>query len=113
MVKATNESDYANYKSLTSGLLSVKRITDRVNETSRAKENAATKKELGNRVTDWKGHDPEQFGDLLLDDQLVATKSGSDRDYHVFLFEKMLLCCKDVSRFSDLAYLKALSDLSL
>jgi hypothetical protein len=47
-------------------------------------------------VTDWKGHEPEGFGDLLVDDLLTATKGGSERDYHVFLFERMLLCCKDV-----------------
>lgn len=107
LVKATNDSDYTHHDSLALGLLSVKRITDKVNETSRAKENAATKEELKRRVTDWKGHEPEGFGDLLVDDLLTATKGGSERDYHVFLFERMLLCCKDVRRSTPLCPLRS------
>jgi cell division control protein 24 len=38
----------------------------------------------------------EKFGDLWLDDQFTVTKADSPRDYHVFLFEKMMLCCKEV-----------------
>lgn len=96
LVKATNPSDYIYHASLVAGLASVKRITDKVNETSREKENEKTVLELQARVEDWKGHVPETFGRLLVDDVLSAIKSGSTRDYHVFLFEKMLLCCKEV-----------------
>ena len=98
LVKATTPNDYEHHFSVVSGLACVKRITDKVNETSREKENAATAKELKARVEDWKGHDPDSFGKLIIDDQLVATKGNTDREYHVFLFEQMLLCCKDVSR---------------
>lgn len=97
LVKATTPNDYEHHFSVVSGLACVKRITDKVNETSREKENAATAKELKARVEDWKGHDPDSFGKLIIDDQLVATKGNTDREYHVFLFEQMLLCCKDVS----------------
>ncbi|KAJ3505158.1 hypothetical protein NLJ89_g7559 [Agrocybe chaxingu] len=44
---------------------------------------------------DWKGHHLENFGELLLDDIFVVTKSDIDREYHVFLFEKIILCCKE------------------
>jgi cell division control protein 24 len=47
-------------------------------------------------VEDWKGHEVEKFGDLWLDDHFTVTKADSPRDYHVFLFEKMMLCCKEV-----------------
>jgi cell division control protein 24 len=30
-----------------------------------------------------------------LDDIFVVTKSDIDREYHVFLFEKIILCCKE------------------
>lgn len=35
------------------------------------------------------------FGELLLDDVFLVTKSEVDREYHVFLFEKIILCCKE------------------
>lgn len=55
-----------------------------------------TVRALEQRVEDWKGHHLSNFGDLLLDDVFVVTKSDVDREYHVFLFEKIILCCKEV-----------------
>jgi cell division control protein 24 len=52
-------------------------------------------KSLSNRIEDWKGHHLSNFGELLLDDIFVVTKSEVDREYHVFLFEKIILCCKE------------------
>ena len=53
-------------------------------------------RELQDRVEDWKGHDLEKFGDLFLEDHFTVTKADQPREYHVFLFEKMMLCCKEV-----------------
>ena len=77
------------------GLASTKRITDRVNEAERRAENLATCKALETRVQDWKGHHIANFGALRLDDLFSVNKSDVDRDYHVFLFEKIILCCKE------------------
>ena len=55
----------------------------------------ATVKNLENRVEDWKGHHISNFGTLILDDIFTVTKSEMDREYHVFLFEKIILCCKE------------------
>lgn len=74
---------------------SARRITDKINESQRRSENEQTVKSLHARVEDWKGHHLENFGDLLLDDIFVVTKSDIDREYHVFLFEKIILCCKE------------------
>ena len=52
-------------------------------------------KNLEGRVEDWKGHHISNFGALLLDDIFSVTKSEVDREYHVFLFEKIILCCKE------------------
>jgi cell division control protein 24 len=54
-----------------------------------------TVKSLHSRVEDWKGHHLSNFGELLIDDIFVVTKSNVDREYHVFLFEKIILCCKE------------------
>lgn len=50
---------------------------------------------LASRVDDWKGHHVTSFGELLLDNIFIVTKSEVDREYHVFLFERIILCCKE------------------
>lgn len=54
-----------------------------------------TVKSLETRIEDWKGHHLVNFGELVLDDYFVVVKSEVDREYHVFLFEKIILCCKE------------------
>ena len=54
---------------------------------------------LKNRVDDWRGLKIKKFGDLLLFQILVILKNEADtnydkRHYHVYLFERILLCCK-------------------
>ena len=88
-------TEYAHLDELKAGLESSKRITDKVNEEQRRAENRATVKNLEGRVEDWKGHHISNFGNLLLDDIFTVTKSDMDREYHVFLFEKIILCCKE------------------
>ena len=95
LVKACSESNCAYYEELKKGTAAAKRITDKINEAQRRAENEQTVKSLQARVEDWKGHHLENFGDLLLDDIFVVTKSDIDREYHVFLFEKIILCCKE------------------
>jgi cell division control protein 24 len=51
---------------------------------------------LRDRVEDWKGHAITNFGELILDDIFMVTKSDVDREYHVFMFDKIILCCKEV-----------------
>jgi cell division control protein 24 len=96
LVKALkNAPEYSHMEDLLVGVAVTKRITDRVNEEQRRVENQATLKNLEGRVADWKGHHISNFGTLLLDDIFMVTKSEMDREYHVFLFEKIILCCKE------------------
>ncbi|TFK74074.1 hypothetical protein BDN72DRAFT_760546 [Pluteus cervinus] len=95
LIKATSPSTYAHYEELKRGSNAAKRITDKINEAQRRAENEQTVRNLRDRIDDWKGHHLENFGDLLLDDIFVVTKSDIDREYHVFLFERIILCCKD------------------
>lgn len=90
-----NNSDYPFIDELKAGVAAAKRITDKINEAQRRAENDATVKNLEGRVEDWKGHHISNFGALLLDDIFSVTKSEVDREYHVFLFEKIILCCKE------------------
>ena len=56
-----------------------------------------TVRNLECRIEDWKGHHISNFGELLLEDVFVVTKSEVDREYHVFLFQRIILCCKELS----------------
>lgn len=96
LVKVLNGKDeYSYLEELKEGVAAAKRITDMINEAQRRAENIATLKNLEGRVEDWKGHHISNFGTLLLDDIFTVTKSDMDREYHVFLFEKIILCCKE------------------
>ncbi|KAJ3989149.1 hypothetical protein F5890DRAFT_1488196 [Lentinula detonsa] len=95
LIKASSADDYPYYEELKAGSEAAKRITDKINEAQRQAENEQTVKNLQSRVDDWKGHHLENFGQLLLDDIFIVTKSEIDREYHVFLFEKIILCCKE------------------
>ena len=95
MIKACSQDTYPHYEELRSGQEATKRIADKINEAQRHAENEQTVKSLHARINDWKGHHLENFGELLLDDVFVVTKSEIDREYHVFLFEKIILCCKE------------------
>ena len=95
-MKVLNGKDeYPYLEELKEGIAAAKRITDKINEAQRRAENLATVKNLESRVEDWKGHHISNFGSLLLDDIFTVTKSEMDREYHVFLFEKIILCCKE------------------
>jgi len=95
LIKACSLDTYPYYEELKSGQEATKRIADKINEAQRHAENEQTVKSLHARISDWKGHHLENFGELLLDDVFVVTKSEIDREYHVFLFEKIILCCKE------------------
>lgn len=41
------------------------------------------------------GHELSSFGDLLLHETFQVLKSEVEREYHVYLFQKIILCCKD------------------
>ncbi|KAJ9115263.1 hypothetical protein QFC20_001130 [Naganishia adeliensis] len=90
------DTDYAFKAELADGLEVAKRIAEKVNETLRQHSNVSIVQELELRVKDWKGHHINDFGNLLLDGQFMVTKADMDRDYEVYLFEKMILCCKEV-----------------
>ncbi|KAJ7669653.1 Dbl homology domain-containing protein [Mycena rosella] len=86
LLKASSAANYEHYDELKLGLAAVVRVTDRVNETMRRDENTETVKSLETRDT---------FGELVLDGIFIVSKSCVEREYHVFLFERMILCCPE------------------
>jgi cell division control protein 24 len=97
LIKVTSRDEYPWYDELLDGAHAHRRVVDKLNEAQRAEENRITTNNLLRRVEDWKGHVPESLGLLAMDDELVVTKAGVDRLYHVYLFDKILLCCKEVA----------------
>ena len=83
------------YAELQDGYASSKRVVDRVNETTRREGNRQAVVDLGRRVEDWKGHDITSFGELLLQETFFVIKNDSEREYNVYLFERIILCCKE------------------
>lgn len=96
--KACSREDYPYYDELVEGVAVAKRVTNRVNEAQRIHENKQIVKALEARIEDWKGHHIVNFGHLILQDFFNVTKSEVDREYHVFLFQKIILCCKEDPR---------------
>ena len=94
LVKYTSKDD-PYYVELVAGEDAIKRVTDRVNETRRRQENEVVVMELERRVEDWKGHSVASFGSLLLEDTFQVIKGEIEREYRVYLFERILLCCKE------------------
>lgn len=95
LLKGASADTYPHYEELQLGYAASRRVTDTINEAQRRAENIAAVRNLEHRVEDWKGHNLANFGELLLDSVFRVTKSDVDRDYHVFLFEKIILCCKE------------------
>ncbi|WFD18221.1 Guanine nucleotide exchange factor for Cdc42p [Malassezia caprae] len=92
----TSTADAPQHVELLHALHTIRRITDKVNEKRRLQENVQLVAELERRVEDWKGHSLKTFGTLYLSDTFVVAKGDSEREFRVYLFERILLCCKDL-----------------
>jgi cell division control protein 24 len=65
-------------------------------EAIRDEENREVVRDLLHRVEDWKGHKPDQFGDLILYDSLNVTKDKVTHPYRGYLFQNIFIFCKEV-----------------
>jgi hypothetical protein len=74
----------------------LKRLHAQLNEACIQAENSLIAERLRTRVADWKGHDPANFGELIEEDMFEVVRAGAPREYHVFLFENILLCTRKV-----------------
>ncbi|RVD82929.1 uncharacterized protein DFL_007339 [Arthrobotrys flagrans] len=103
ILKASAQDD-PRREDLEEGLKTVVKINTKVNEAIGKLENAEVVEELKGRVEDWKGHQIDHFGDLLLYGQFTVIKGDGkgdgkgdiEREYQIYLFERILLCCKEI-----------------
>lgn len=84
------------YHELQEGLAIVQRGAAQVNEVRRRQEMHLLAADLGERVVDWRGHQLNTFGELHLCENFVVAKNDTEREYQVYLFQYILLCCKEL-----------------
>jgi len=57
--------------------------------------------DLQDRIDDWKSHQIQSFGELLLMGTFNVVKDGGmrseEKEYHIYLFRRILIMCKDVN----------------
>ncbi|KAI8634426.1 hypothetical protein F5Y19DRAFT_461807 [Xylariaceae sp. FL1651] len=83
---------------LTKGIEAAERVLKKANEAVNRDLLDEALEELKVRVDDWKNHKVDQFGKLLLHGvyTVVTGRSDQEKDYEIYLFECILLCCKEV-----------------
>ncbi|EWZ00220.1 hypothetical protein FOYG_00108 [Fusarium oxysporum NRRL 32931] len=78
-----------------SALSSISNIIVRLQEEDNSKDTNALIEVLKQRVQDWKYIDPDGLGELILSKTLYVTKDSKSTLYDVYLFQHMLLLCKE------------------
>ncbi|KAI1811997.1 hypothetical protein GGS20DRAFT_578664 [Poronia punctata] len=83
---------------LTKGIEAAERVLQKANEAVNRNLLDEALDELKLRVDDWKNHKVELFGQLLLHGvyTVVTGRTEQEKDYEIYLFETILLCCKEV-----------------
>ena len=110
LLKSTDKN-WTYYAEAQAGVESIRRVTEKVNETQRQHENVQAVQDLKKRLDDYE-LTIDCYGNLLLQDKLVISDNASDtheRDLHVFFFEKALLFCKEYKGNNLLAKSNTLS----
>ncbi|KAI8078061.1 uncharacterized protein B0P05DRAFT_587668 [Gilbertella persicaria] len=97
LVKSTDPS-WPYYAEMQQSVDAIKRVTEKVNETQRQHENIQAVQELKKRLDDWRELTIDGYGNLLLQEKLFIScqaTDNSERELHVFCFDKALLLCKE------------------
>jgi len=95
MLRFTPEQEVQTRADLTAALKITHDVTAQINNANRTLANEMTRLDLGKRIIDWRGFRLEALGSLLLEAKLVVCMDDVDKEMHVFLFDRILLCCKE------------------
>lgn len=87
---------------LTLAIEAVTAVLNRTNASLDRQDRQQAVKDLKAQVEDWKHHRVEAFGELLLYGTHTVLKGDAnneknEREYRMYLFEKILLCCKEIN----------------
>ncbi|KAI4622461.1 uncharacterized protein J4E87_006403 [Alternaria ethzedia] len=95
--------DEGRREDISKGIEAASSVLAGTNDAIAREERVEAVEELKTLVEDWKGHRIEGFGDLLLHGQYTVLKGESmtskneEREYKIYLFEMILLCCKEIN----------------
>ncbi|KAK3376479.1 Pleckstrin homology domain-containing protein [Lasiosphaeria ovina] len=91
--------DEATKADLSAGIAAAERVLQKANEAVGRDLLDEALEDLITRVDDWKNHRVDQFGKLLLHGvyTVITGKSDQEKDYEIYLFECILLCCKEIA----------------
>lgn len=99
LIKYSENEAYPHIDELKEALKSVANVTEIVNEMNRKEENKEVRQALIDGVDDWKGLNVQDFGDLQLADKFIMTaENGTEKDYQLYLFDRVLLCSKPTKK---------------
>ncbi|RFU24100.1 hypothetical protein B7463_g12238, partial [Scytalidium lignicola] len=84
---------------LTAGIQAANRVLKQANDAVDRELRGEALIDLVNRVDDWKNHRVDHFGELLLHGHfpVITGKSDIPKEYSIYLFERILLCCKELN----------------
>ncbi|KAL6158754.1 Guanine nucleotide exchange factor for Cdc42p [Exserohilum turcicum] len=95
--------DEGRREDISRGIEAASSVLAGTNDAIAREERVEAVEELKMLVEDWKGHRIEGFGDLLLHGQYTVLKGegmnskNEEREYKIYLFEMILLCCKEIN----------------
>ncbi|KAJ4295277.1 Guanine nucleotide exchange factor for Cdc42p [Kalmusia sp. IMI 367209] len=102
-LRANGDLDEHLKEDISNGIDATEAVLERINAAIAREDRMEAVEELRTLVEDWKGHRIEGFGDLLLYGQYTVLKGdgmngkNEEREYKIYLFEMILLCCKELS----------------
>ncbi|RHZ67667.1 hypothetical protein CDV55_106058 [Aspergillus turcosus] len=86
---------------ITKAIDAIQSVLDSANDAIDKEHLASAFLDLDERVDDWKSLKIDSFGELLRFGTFTVLKGDtgkdSEREYHIYLFERILLCCKDIN----------------
>ncbi|KAK3305891.1 pleckstrin domain-containing protein [Chaetomium strumarium] len=90
--------DEAAKADLAAGIEAAERVLQKANEAVDRDLLDEAMEDLITRVEDWKKHRVDQFGKLLLHGvyTVITGKGDQEKDYEIYLFQCILLCCKEI-----------------
>lgn len=101
LIKTTTDQNSASYNELLIANNSMKELANQVNEAQRKSENFENLKKLNSRVSNWRGFNVRDQGELLYHG-IVGVKDGdNEKEYIAYLFEKIIFFFIDSSGFES------------
>ncbi|KKA30925.1 hypothetical protein TD95_005310 [Thielaviopsis punctulata] len=87
-------------KDLEDGIKAAENVLCKANEAVNLDLLDEAHEDLMSRVDDWRSHNVENFGKMLMHGTyaVVTGKSDQERDYEIYLYEAILLCCKEATQ---------------